>query len=155
PVEDPTPIPPVSTPIQPIDFSGTVFEDKDGDGVRDLGEAGVAGRTVFADANGNAALDAGEKSAVTDSAGHYKLSVAPGDYTLRQVLPTGWYSTAASASSATVSAASVGGTANFAAAKYATLSGGVFRDANHNGLRDAGEAGLAGATVFIDANNNG
>lgn len=37
----------------------------------------------------------------------------------------------------------------------ASVSGSVFNDANHNGVRDAGEGGLAGVTVYDDANNNG
>lgn len=35
------------------------------------------------------------------------------------------------------------------------ITGSVWLDANHNGIRDAGESGLAGVTVFLDANNNG
>src|SRR5439155_5912049 len=35
------------------------------------------------------------------------------------------------------------------------ISGSVYRDANGNGSRDAGEPGLAGWTVFRDDNNNG
>jgi hypothetical protein len=36
-----------------------------------------------------------------------------------------------------------------------TISGSVFMDANRNGARDGGEAGLSAWQVFIDANNNG
>ncbi|HLA86189.1 MAG TPA: proprotein convertase P-domain-containing protein, partial [Thermoguttaceae bacterium] len=35
------------------------------------------------------------------------------------------------------------------------IQGSVFNDANANGRKDAGEAGLAGQTVFLDANHNG
>ncbi|MCO6046555.1 S8 family serine peptidase [Aeoliella sp. ICT_H6.2] len=37
----------------------------------------------------------------------------------------------------------------------ATLSGYVFNDVNQNGVRNASEAGLAGATVFLDLDENG
>jgi hypothetical protein len=36
-----------------------------------------------------------------------------------------------------------------------TISGSVFRDADRDGKRDAGEAGLSAWTVFVDSNNNG
>ena len=55
----------------------------------------------------------------------------------------------------TIFSGGVNGSTTFGAAKYGTISGNVFRDADHDGVRDAGESGLAGATVFIDRNNNG
>lgn len=36
-----------------------------------------------------------------------------------------------------------------------TISGVVFDDANSNGIQDAGELGLSGQTVFLDANDDG
>jgi len=36
-----------------------------------------------------------------------------------------------------------------------SIAGSVFNDANYNGARDSGEAGLPGVTVYLDANNNG
>ena len=36
-----------------------------------------------------------------------------------------------------------------------TIQGVVFNDMNHNGLRDAGEAGVSNFRVFIDSNQNG
>ena len=49
--------------------SGTIYDDLNGNRVRDEGELGLAGWTVYADANSNGALDAGEVSALTDAAG--------------------------------------------------------------------------------------
>src|SRR5439155_15264472 len=138
--DDPAPLPPVNAPVDPIDFSGTVFNDRDGDGVRDRGEPGIAGRTIYADDNASGGLDAGEVSAVTDSAGHYTLSLPPGDYTLRQIVPAHWYATdAAAGRHVTVFSGGVNGSTTFGAAKYGTISGSVFRDADHDGVRDAGE----------------
>jgi uncharacterized delta-60 repeat protein len=59
--------------------------------------------------------------------------------------------------------AAAGGTGNdFAAVRLlnddlpaGSISGTVFNDANNNGVRDAGEAGVGGVTVFQDLNNNG
>lgn len=54
--------------------TGAVYEDTDGDGVRDAGEAGIAGRTVFADYNTNFEQDTDEPSAVTNASGAYTIS---------------------------------------------------------------------------------
>ncbi len=54
--------------------SGVVYEDVNGNGVRDAGESGNSGRTVFADYNRNLTLDGNEPSAVTDSNGNYTLT---------------------------------------------------------------------------------
>ncbi|MEZ4415818.1 MAG: trypsin-like serine protease [Gemmatimonadota bacterium] len=53
---------------------GTVWHDLDGDGVRDSGEPGSAGRTVFLDRDGDSERDAGEPSAVTDTTGAYAFT---------------------------------------------------------------------------------
>src|SRR5207302_5807524 len=44
---------------------------------------------------------------------------------------------------------------NFGAFQTIRLSGQLFRDADGDGARGAGEAGLAGRVVYLDANNNG
>jgi len=141
-----------------VKVTGTVFTDWNGDGKRASREPATAGRVVYVDINNNAQRDAGEPSATTTASGQYTLSLVPGHYTLRQVLPAGWYETApanAGDHGVTVSTAGAAGAVNFAAARYSSISGVVFRDANRNGRRDTGEAGIGGWTVFIDANNNG
>jgi hypothetical protein len=147
----------IDDPIDPIDFSGVVFDDKDGDGFRDKNEVGIAGRTVYVDENDNGKLDAGEPSAVTDASGNYKLSDMPGDYTVRQIVPTGWYQTAGGAGldMKLAAPATATGSTTFGEAKYATIGGVLFRDKNKNGKRDSGEPGIQGWTVYLDANNNG
>jgi hypothetical protein len=42
-----------------------------------------------------------------------------------------------------------------AAAPQGTITGGVFVDANDDGVREGGESGVAGVTVFVDFNRNG
>jgi hypothetical protein len=71
-------------------ISGVVFDDADGDGVREFGEGGLAGRTVYIDGNGNGTLDANERTALTSAAGDYSLADVPaGNWTVRQLLRTG------------------------------------------------------------------
>src|SRR5262249_19132372 len=44
---------------------------------------------------------------------------------------------------------------DFQAPTSGTISGTVFQDINRNGVRDAGEPGLAGQTVFLDLSGSG
>ena len=76
-------------------ISGSLWNDLNGDGVRDANEAALGGWTVYLDANGNAQLDAGELSTVSDATtGSYSFTeVAPGSYQVRQVLQPGWENT--------------------------------------------------------------
>lgn len=63
--------------------TGTIFRDRNGNGVRDPGEAGVAAFRVFADLNGDGIWQRDEPSAFTNSRGGFRLKLSPGDYTLR------------------------------------------------------------------------
>src|SRR5690349_10306149 len=68
-------------------ISGTVYNDLNGNGVRDADETGVAGRTAYLDQNRNGLLDAGERSTTTAADGSYAFTnLAIGDYSVAQVL---------------------------------------------------------------------
>jgi hypothetical protein len=56
--------------------SGAVFSDTNHNLVRDAGEPGIVGATVFIDSNGNGTADTGERSTTTDSLGNYVFSNA-------------------------------------------------------------------------------
>ncbi|MEK8049722.1 CARDB domain-containing protein [Ideonella sp. DXS22W] len=79
--------------------AGLVFDDRDADGVRDDGEAGIAGATVFIDTNGNGQADDGETTVTTDAQGHWQLGgLRAGTLTFTEALPAGWARGAASGS---------------------------------------------------------
>ena len=66
------------------------FEDVDGDGVRDAGEPGLPGATIFLDRNANGVLDAGEPASITDATGRYAFAdLTPGADTVAEVCPAG------------------------------------------------------------------
>jgi hypothetical protein len=74
-------------------ITGTVFSDRNGNGVQDSGEPGLAGVTVFLDTNNNGVLDAGETSTTTNSSGAYSFTVndSPNKtYVVAQQLPAGY-----------------------------------------------------------------
>jgi uncharacterized repeat protein (TIGR01451 family) len=56
-----------------VTLSGVKFNDANGNGVRDAGEAGIGGVTIFIDSNQNGALDVGERTTVTASDGSYSF----------------------------------------------------------------------------------
>lgn len=142
---------------------GTVYVDADHDGVRDAGERGLPGITVYLDLDDDGVLDDGESRLVTsddlyytpgtDEAGTYAFThLAGGTYKIREIVPVELSSTPVSEAEHLVT---IGG------AEAKTIdAGNVFRpneihgvkfdDSNGNGLRDAGEAGIGGTTIYID-----
>ncbi len=81
--------------LVPGEIRGTKFRDLNEDGVRDEGEPGLEGWTLFLDTNGNKRLDVGEKSTLTDANGHYVFGpLTPlTTYTVEEVQQIGWEQT--------------------------------------------------------------
>ena len=134
------------------DVTGTVYADDNRDGIRNNGENGIAGWTVFLDANKDGALNAGEVSTVTNKDGDYTLH-APGAGNIRvaEIVPAGWIAT--SPASRDVVAPTNGSVqADFFAFSGGEVEGTVWHDLNQDGIRDSGDAGLAGWTVYLDLN---
>jgi hypothetical protein len=79
--------------------SGTVFNDRNGNGTRDSGEPGLGGVTVVANRVGLGPASTGGPSTVTDSAGNYTLAVpADGAYLITALAPAGFTQTTAAPS---------------------------------------------------------
>ncbi|MBL0310177.1 MAG: T9SS type A sorting domain-containing protein [Bacteroidetes bacterium] len=135
---------------------GVVFEDLNNNGVLDNGEHGLMGVSVYVD---NAAL-------TTDSSGRYHVILPPGPHNIKAVTPTGCISTMPLATNNGGSTANyygyhvngTGGTYcgyNFGInCNIVHICGIVFFDANNNGVKDAGEAGMAHIRVTLK-NSNG
>jgi len=67
------------------------FEDLDADGVKDAGEPGLSGWTIFVDYDDDGTLDAGEPSAVTAADGTYLITgINPGTWKVKEVAQAGW-----------------------------------------------------------------
>lgn len=93
----------------PGSIAGRVFNDANGNGAFDTGEAVVSGRTVYLDVNGNGVPDANEPAKTTTSSGQYVFpNMGPGLYELRQVVPSGWRQTSPAFAGANVVALAIG-----------------------------------------------
>jgi len=65
--------------------TGLVFRDNNGNGTRDVREPALGSWRVYADLNGDGFYEKGEPFTLTNGKGIYKLSLMPGDYTIRVV----------------------------------------------------------------------
>ena len=71
-------------------ITGIQFDDVNGNGVQDIGELALAGRSLFLDTNGNRQRDGAEQLAITDENGVYIFNnLSPGDYRVTPVVPVG------------------------------------------------------------------
>jgi subtilisin-like proprotein convertase family protein/endonuclease/exonuclease/phosphatase family metal-dependent hydrolase len=92
-----------AVPPAPGSIAGFAWNDVDGDGTWDVGEAGAAGWTIYLDLNANGALGAGEPSTVTASDGSYSFTnLTAGTYVVRQVPQTDWEQTYPAAAGSSV-----------------------------------------------------
>ncbi len=73
--------------IPPAELCGWVYVDTNNNGLKDAGEAGIAGATLtLYDANGNTGI-----TAITDTDGHYCFEgLRPGTYTVGEIQPPGY-----------------------------------------------------------------
>ena len=93
-----------------VAVTGAVFDDADGNGLREAAEPGLRGRRVFADLNGDGLWQKPEPRATTDRLGQWVLSgLDAGSYLVRIIARPGYASTTPAGGAMTVTA-STGGT---------------------------------------------
>lgn len=140
-------------------IEGVVWNDVNGDGVRQASDPGLSGWTVFVDLDNNGDPDPGEPTDVTDADGVFAFPDLPtGDYRVREILPLNWDPTIGYDANAQVfvSPASIAYVdfGNFNTGTLGAIRGTVWNDLNADGVRAPSDVGLSGWTVFIDANAN-
>lgn len=151
--------------VPPAHLGDLVWEDSNGNGVQDAGEAGLAGVEVqLKSAAGDVVA-----TTTTDASGNYHFDVDAGTYSVTVKAPAGYAVTgqAQGADGAVDSDIDAAGNTglitltpgatnnNVDAGLYrgATLGDTVWYDTNRNGAQDAGEGGVAGVKVtLLDAN---
>lgn len=135
---------------------GNVFEDHAGDALRNSGDQGLQGWTVYLDDNNNGRLDSGERQTLSDPDGNYVFTgLGQWTYRVREVVKVGWKQTTANPASVKVS----GGDETFAGGDFGDfdlidIAGQVFHDFNRNANKEIGEPGLGAWTVYVDSNSN-
>ena len=149
---------------------GRKWEDLNHNGVQDAGEPGMAGVTIYIDLNGNGQWDSGEPKVITsaddpntcaDETGEFCFkNLGPGQYIVREIIPAGYEITYPVGNAHVIylgPGVRLDGV-NFGNARPQscnfTMTGCKFLDVNGNAIRDTGEPGLAGVTIFGDLNNN-
>jgi cyclophilin family peptidyl-prolyl cis-trans isomerase len=95
-------------------ISGTIFTDSHNSGHDDTGDLGVSGRTVFINNDGSGVPDANNPSTTTDSNGNYYFTnLAPGSYTVMEVVPSGVTLTTPASQTVTVTSGRTALSVNF------------------------------------------
>lgn len=141
--------------LLPGSISGFVYHDRNNDGVKGPGEEGIAG--VQVQLSGDAAA-----TAFTDANGFYSFTdLDPGTYTVQEIQPTAFLD-------GKDAVGSLGGTLaddllgqivlpsggqgihyDFGEVLPGKISGHVFQDQDNDGVRDAGEPGIAGVSLAL------
>jgi autotransporter-associated beta strand protein len=92
-------------------ITGTVFNDLNGNGIRDVGEPGIPNVVVHLDKNNDGTID---QTAITNANGFYSfINLDPGTYAIRQVVPPGFVQTTADPPPLTPTSAAVISNVNF------------------------------------------
>ncbi len=137
-------------------ISGQKFQDTDGDGIKDAGETGLSGWSIFIDTDNDGIKDAGEISTTTDADGNYSFNgLTTGSYTIREVQQTGWVQTTSNPSAINITSGTNITGIDFGNFQLGSISGQKFQDTDGDGIKDAGETGLSGWSIFIDTDNDG
>ncbi|WP_083389696.1 SdrD B-like domain-containing protein [Trichormus sp. NMC-1] len=141
-----------------------VFNDGNNNGIQDAGEAGVSGVTVELINPADGSVIA---TTTTDETGAYTFTgLTPGDYQVKFTSPTGYvFSTANQGGDDTVdsdantstgltqtvtlTSGEFNGTLDAGLVQLASLGDKVFHDLDADGIQDAGEQGIANASVNL------
>lgn len=147
-------------------LEGVVFHDSDADGVKDDVESGLGGFTVYIDLDRNGRLGLGEPQAITDQNGRYRFErLDPDQYQVRIAFTSQqgeiWAQTTPLPTEGCPDPACLQlfpeqtSTQDFGLHRAGTIFGFVYHDLNGNATPDTSEPALAGATVFVDMDDDG
>jgi subtilisin family serine protease len=153
----------IPTPLNQVVVNGTVYADVNGNSAVDIFDGAASNMRVFYDSIRNGVFDAGEQFVTTNADGTYSLTIAAASdiaFAIGVDLQPGW---APSAPGGALKAFFAGpgevlNNQDFflnppddpTGSGLGNITGFVFNDLDGDGVRDSGEAGIMGATVFID-----
>jgi hypothetical protein len=122
-------------------ISGMKYNDKNGNGVKDAGDNGLAGWTINLTGSATA-------SATTDANGNYSFTgLTSGTYTVREVAQNGWTQTSANPADVNLTAGQNVTGVNFGNFQSVSLPVWKFGDSDGDGVHDDNEQGLSGWTI--------
>ncbi len=143
-------------------ISGFVYHDSNNNAQKDSGENAIPGAILTLTGTETGGGNIAARTAVADAAGRYEFTnLKPGFYSVQETQPSGYLDGQDSLGSKLGNLANdlissipiVNGDQavnyNFGEIKASSLSGFVYVDTNNNGFKDAGEKGIAGATVTL------
>lgn len=137
---------------------GIKYHDLDTDGVRDINEPGLPGFQIFVDLNNNGLVDPREPNDITGADGSYALTVPPGQYVIREVVPPGWTLTAPASGFHSVRVNFLGqeitGIDFGNSSDLSGISGTKFNDLDNDGVFDADEPTVPGIFIYLDLDND-
>ena len=134
----------------PGNILGFVYNDLDGDGVRDLDETGLEGWTIYIDANTNGQFDDGELSTVTAWDGSYEfIDLPPDTYVVRQVARGGWTQTGPAAGYYSIDVASNATVPDINFFNQDTVPPAVVSITRGDGIEPAGQRTNAETVKFV------
>ena len=143
--------------VGPYSISGMKFNDIDGDGLKGGSEGGVSGWDMVLTGTTWFGKPLPARTTTTGADGSYKFEkLLPGTYKVSETSRTGWTQTAPTSGSHDISfpfgsAPTESKDNNFGNRVVAqSISGVKYNDLNGNGMRDAGEPGMAGWTINLE-----
>ncbi|MQB00099.1 MAG: hypothetical protein GEU78_07360 [Actinobacteria bacterium] len=154
----------------PVNSCGTItahkFHDLNADGVKGTGDSGLATwtMTLYEESNGTGGLqntggdqDTNVTTEQTDASGNAVFGgLLPGTYYVCETLKSDWFNSTSLCSGAIAIAANSSESVSFGNYQKGSIAGQKFHDRDADGVDDgAGEPGLQGWVIFLDANGNG
>jgi hypothetical protein len=147
----------------PGSISGLKFEDRNDNQIRDAGEPGVAGFTIFIDLNNTGVFQVGDPSTTTAANGTWSFTnLGPavlnglpnpmtynGVYIIREVQKNGWAQTTAPLAPIMLTSGQAVTNQLIGNMQTGSISGTKFIDTNGDGIREPGEPGGAGFTIQL------
>lgn len=142
----------IADSLVPGTITGRKFLDRDGDGVQDPGETGLASWTVQLLNSGGQVI----ASTQTAADGSYSFTnLSPGLYTIQTQPQNGWTTTGGPAGGTVLVGSGGSYGADFGGFENLRISGFKFADENHDGQRQSDEVGLSGWTLELYALTDG
>ena len=132
-------------------ISGILFNDNNGNGIREGGENGLSGWKIYLYKTDTLTL---VDSAITSEEGFAFANLNVGTYYVREKLQSGWLQTSANPSAIVISSGTNSPSNNFGNFQLGSIGGMKFSDANGNGAKDVGEIGLQNWVIKISGTQN-